>query len=56
MNVEIVTEAPILLFWEYLFQIFAILSLQCTLVGIFVRLISNLPLCNEICLAYVSSC
>jgi hypothetical protein len=30
MNVEIGTEAPIFLFWEYLFQIFGILSLQCT--------------------------
>jgi hypothetical protein len=30
MNVEIGTEAPILLFWEYLFQIFVILSLQCS--------------------------
>jgi hypothetical protein len=29
MNVEIGTEAPIFLFWEYLFQIFGILSLQC---------------------------
>jgi hypothetical protein len=29
MNVEIVTEAPIFLFWEYLFQNFGILSLQC---------------------------
>jgi hypothetical protein len=29
MNVEIGTEAPIFLFWEYLFQIFDILSLQC---------------------------
>ncbi len=28
MNVEIETEAPIFLFWEYLFQIFSILSLQ----------------------------
>jgi hypothetical protein len=32
MNVEIGTEAPIFLFWEYLFQIFGILSLQCILV------------------------
>jgi hypothetical protein len=31
MNVEIGTEAPIFLFWEYLFQIFGILSLQCSL-------------------------
>jgi hypothetical protein len=30
MNVEIGTEALIFLFWEYLFQIFGILSLQCT--------------------------
>ncbi len=29
MNVEIGTEAPIFLFWEYLFPIFGILSLQC---------------------------
>jgi hypothetical protein len=29
MNVEIETETPIFLFWEYLFQIFGILSLQC---------------------------
>ncbi len=31
MNVEIGTEARIFLFWEYLFQIFGILSLQCGL-------------------------
>ncbi len=30
MNVEIGAEAPIFLFWEYLFQIFGILSLQCS--------------------------
>jgi hypothetical protein len=29
MNVEIGTEAPIFFFWEYLFKIFGILSLQC---------------------------
>ncbi len=29
MNLEIGTEAPKFLFWEYLFQIFGILSLQC---------------------------
>jgi hypothetical protein len=31
MNVEIGTEAPIFLFWEYLFRNFSILSLQCVL-------------------------
>jgi hypothetical protein len=29
MYVEIGTEAPIFLFWEYLFRNFGILSLQC---------------------------
>ncbi len=29
MNVEIGTETPIFLFWEYLFKIFGLLSLQC---------------------------
>jgi hypothetical protein len=29
MNVEIGTETPIFLFWEYLFRDFGILSLQC---------------------------
>jgi hypothetical protein len=29
MNVEIETETPIFLFWEYLFRNFSILSLQC---------------------------
>jgi hypothetical protein len=29
MNVEIGTETSIFLFWEYLFQNFGILSLQC---------------------------
>jgi hypothetical protein len=29
MNVEIGTETPTFLFWEYLFRYFGILSLQC---------------------------
>ncbi len=29
MNVEIGTETPVFFFWEYLFQNFGILSLQC---------------------------
>jgi hypothetical protein len=29
MNVEIGTDIPIFLFWEYLFQIFGISFLQC---------------------------
>ncbi len=29
MNMEIGTKTPIFLFWEYLFQNFGILSLQC---------------------------
>jgi hypothetical protein len=33
MNVEIGTETPIFLFWEYLFRNFGILSLQCVRCG-----------------------
>jgi hypothetical protein len=33
MNVEIGTETPIFLFWEYLFRNFGILSLQCELIS-----------------------
>jgi hypothetical protein len=46
MNVEIGTEAPIFLFWEYLFQIFGILSLQCGVIlqtfKLFVTLLGNI--------------
>jgi hypothetical protein len=35
MNVEIGTEAEQLLFWEYLFKIVGIVSLQCVLFSIF---------------------
>ena len=36
MNVEIGAEAPIFLFWEYLFRNFGILSLQCTTIFQFI--------------------
>ncbi len=39
MNVDIVTEAPIFLFWEYLFRNFGILSLQCVGLGIFLEIL-----------------
>jgi hypothetical protein len=39
MNVEIGTETPIFLFWEYLFRNIGILSLQCTLLSPGLRLI-----------------
>jgi hypothetical protein len=42
MNVEIGTEAPIFLFWEYLFQIFGILSLQCRFAPCSFRFIDDL--------------
>ncbi len=44
MNVEIGTEARIFLFWEYLFQIFGILSLQCVIIFYVYRAISYIPI------------
>jgi hypothetical protein len=35
MNVGIATDAEQFLFWEYLFRIFGIVSLQCGVVGKF---------------------
>ncbi len=40
MNVEIGTETPIFLFWEYLFRIFGILSLQCASTVFLVSMLS----------------
>jgi hypothetical protein len=37
MNVEIGTETPIFLLWEYLFRNFSILSLQCSLFKNFIQ-------------------
>jgi hypothetical protein len=48
MNVEIGTEAPLFLFWEYLFQIFGIFSLQCTPNAfIFFKCIKILPILDR---------
>ncbi len=47
MNVEIETEAPIFLFWEYLFQIFGILSLQCVNSWNLQKLAAELPLLGQ---------
>ncbi len=41
MNVEIRTDAPIFFFWEYLFQIFGILSLQCMAQDVFIMRLAN---------------
>ncbi len=43
MNVEIGTETPVFLFWEYLFQIFGILSLQCTYQTLYAGIIKLFP-------------
>jgi hypothetical protein len=41
MKVDIGTEAAQVLFWEYLFQIFFIVSLQCTVQASFKRIVSR---------------
>ncbi len=48
MNVEIGTKATKFLVWEYLFQIFGIVSLQ------WISVISNIFLCSKI-LLYTST-
>ncbi len=45
MNVEIGTEASIILFWEFLFQIFGILSLRCGPFAMLYR-IFLMPVCT----------
>ncbi len=50
MNVKIGTEAPIFLFWEYLFRNFGILSFQCTCYK------SNLTKNNVNTTLYISTC
>jgi hypothetical protein len=46
MNVEIGTETPIFLFWQYLFRNFGVLSLQCRSPPTF-----QFHLCNIQCLS-----
>ncbi len=46
MNVEIGTEAPIFLFWEYLFQILGILSLQCSCLPLVIGTFLSIYLCD----------
>jgi hypothetical protein len=41
MNVEIGTETPKFIFWEYLFRNFGILSLQCTAATLRLRILRN---------------
>jgi len=42
MNVEIGTETPIFLFWEYLFRNFGILTLQCIMLHAQIYLITKI--------------
>jgi hypothetical protein len=51
MNVEIGTETPIFLFWEFLFRKFGVLSLQCVALYYWLpmrsaSLLSRLPRCE----------
>jgi hypothetical protein len=47
MNVEIGTETPLLLFWEYLFLNFGILSLQCGMQDRYSRVTMPSPIPNS---------
>jgi hypothetical protein len=54
MIVEIGTEAPIFLFWEYLLQIFGILSLQCVACFVILGDVSNPESCRSKQLRYTN--
>jgi hypothetical protein len=50
MNVEIGTETPIFLFWEYWLQIFGILYLQC---GVHHTIHVQWAMIDSICMFYI---